>query len=163
MSNWIIEGQTHTHTIGNILSMFLFEFIVELILSSKILCTLRCVTFINLTTSYDKQNACSRYGCCRWCWCVFSSILKKIDGKHWVKEIESLNHIKFNDVNSMVMTKTIVTRNEKDKNKHNAMHSGKTDGAHAKKPTTTNLNAIQRMNWMKICYLFFAVSIFTKS
>lgn len=106
---WIIEG---IHTVDSILSMFLFK----LILSSKILCTLRCVTFINSTTSYDKRNACNRYGC--WLSLMFIifflSILKKIAGKHWVKEEEeSFSHIKFNDGNSMVMTKINVTKQNK--------------------------------------------------
>lgn len=104
---------THTQTVGNILSMFLFEFIVELILSSKILCTLRCVTFINLTSSYDKQNAYRRCGfCCRWCWWFWFFNSEKVEGKHWVKEKESFNHIKFNDINSMLMMKINLTKKQ---------------------------------------------------
>lgn len=140
----------HTHSVDSILSMFLFE----LILSSEILCTLRCVTFINSTTSYDKQNACNRYGC--WLSLMFIifflSILKNLpENIGWKKKKKasaisnSMMLIRWLWQKSMWPNKTKQTKCEL---------AGKTDGAHAKKPTTTtNLNAIAWTEWkFVVCF-----------
>lgn len=129
VSDWIIEDR-HTHAHTNSWQHSLNVSIVELILSSKILCTLRCVTFINSTTSYDKQNACSRYGCWRSLTILFFSILKKLpENIGWKKKkastiSNSTMLIRWLWRKSMWPNKTKQTKR---------MLAGQTDGAHAKK------------------------------
>lgn len=151
---------THAYRWQHSLNIFLFEFIVELILSSKILCTLRCVTFRNSTTSYDKRNACNRYGC--WLSLMFMIICLFFQfWKNWPENIVRKKKKASAISNSMMLIRWLWQKsmwpNKIKQSKQNVCSRAKLMALTQKRPTMTNLDAVHRLNWMKIRRLFFSV------